>query len=174
MSNPCFIDGRLKIGKSDRDPTSFRKKELYTTGVPEPFEVEYIAFVEDYNNAERKIHRKLSKVRNRKDREFFNIPTPEAIHTIRELCTIKLEEVLYKSPQEIEQIEKAKKYEEEKRIAAHIKSIQESLKRQQELQKLMQESKNRKIELEKRGIELKKKREDIEKMERVKKAKKKR
>ena len=113
MSNPSFSDGRIKIGKSHSDPSSFRKKELYSTGVPEPFVVEYYAFVEDYNNAEIEIHRTLSKVRPNKDREFFNISPPEAILKIREICVIKLEEVFYKSPEEIEKIQKEKKFEAE-------------------------------------------------------------
>ena len=108
MSNPSFSDGRIKIGKSHSDPSSFRKKELYSTGVPEPFVVEYYAFVEDYNNAEIEIHRTLSKVRPNKDREFFNISPPEAIIKIRELCEIKYEEVFYRSPEEIENFQKIK------------------------------------------------------------------
>ena len=44
MSNPSFADGRIKIGKSDRDPEEFRKSELNSTGVPEPFKVEYSAY----------------------------------------------------------------------------------------------------------------------------------
>ena len=35
MINPSFPD-KIKIGKSKSDPSSFRKDELYTTGVPDP------------------------------------------------------------------------------------------------------------------------------------------
>ena len=49
MSNPVFKDGRIKIGKSKSDPSSWRLNELYTTGVPEPFKVEYSAFTENYD-----------------------------------------------------------------------------------------------------------------------------
>ena len=72
MSNEIFKDGRLKIGMSNSDPSSFRKDRLYTTGVPEPFKVEYSAFVEDYENVERIVRQKLYAVRPNKDREFFN------------------------------------------------------------------------------------------------------
>ena len=34
MSNPSFADGKIKIGKSQKDP-SFRREELNSTGVPE-------------------------------------------------------------------------------------------------------------------------------------------
>ena len=39
MSNPAFPQ-LLKIGKSGKDPTGDRVKELNQTGVPEPFKVE--------------------------------------------------------------------------------------------------------------------------------------
>tara|TARA_A100001015_G_C14355920_1_gene468566 strand:+ start:320 stop:514 length:195 start_codon:yes stop_codon:yes gene_type:complete len=45
MSNPSFTDGKIKIGKSQKDP-ALRKEELNTTGLPEPFELEYYALVE--------------------------------------------------------------------------------------------------------------------------------
>ena len=41
MSNPSFADGRIKIGKSDRDPEEIGKPALNSTGEPEPFKVEY-------------------------------------------------------------------------------------------------------------------------------------
>ncbi len=142
MSNPSFSDGRIKIGKSQSDPSSFRKKELYSTGVPEPFVVEYYAFVQDYNNAEKKIHKRLSKFRPNKDREFFSIEIPEAIIKIRELCIIKYEEVFYKSPHEIEQIEKEKRFQlemelrEKERIATlENKKIEEQKKEEEEKRK---------------------------------------
>tara|TARA_B100000287_G_scaffold281975_1_gene265690 strand:+ start:1021 stop:1530 length:510 start_codon:yes stop_codon:yes gene_type:complete len=36
MSNPA-LGNRIKIGKSSRDPKSFREKELSDTAIPEPF-----------------------------------------------------------------------------------------------------------------------------------------
>lgn len=52
MSNPS-IQGKIKIGKSASDPKSFRKEELYTTSVPEPFVVEYSVFEENYDEIEK-------------------------------------------------------------------------------------------------------------------------
>ena len=47
MSNPGF-DGRVKIGKSIKDPTMDRVEELNsTTSVPEPFKVEYYCYVDN-------------------------------------------------------------------------------------------------------------------------------
>ena len=53
MSNPAFPD-LIKIGKSKKDPTTDRVSELNQTGVPEPFKVEYYAFVEDEDYLEQK------------------------------------------------------------------------------------------------------------------------
>lgn len=115
MSNPSFADGRIKIGKSDRDPTT-RKEELETTGVPEPFVVEYYAFVEDHHRLERELHRYFSSFRPNKNREFFTCSIPEVINIVRDKSVILHEKVNYKSPEEIEKIrlEKAKKKELEK------------------------------------------------------------
>tara|TARA_B100000282_G_scaffold66793_2_gene44996 strand:+ start:4536 stop:5387 length:852 start_codon:yes stop_codon:yes gene_type:complete len=92
MSNPSFTDNRIKIGRSKSDPSSFRKDELYSTGVPEPFRVEYFAFVEDYKSVELQIHKRLIDKRPNKNREFFTSSIAEAINTIRETAEIKFEE----------------------------------------------------------------------------------
>ena len=48
MSNPAF-PGLLKIGRSRKDPTIDRVNELtLSAGVPQPFKVEYSAFVDDH------------------------------------------------------------------------------------------------------------------------------
>lgn len=92
MSNPVFGDGRIKIGKSKSDPSSFRKDELYSTGVPEPFQLEYFAFVENYDSVELEVHKRLNDNRPNKDREFFTTTIIDAINTIREISNIKYEE----------------------------------------------------------------------------------
>ena len=92
MSNPIFSDSRIKIGKSKSDPSSFRKDELYSTGVPAPFKIEYFAFVENYDSVEMQVHKRLDDERPNKDREFFTSTITEAINTIREISNIKYEE----------------------------------------------------------------------------------
>ena len=145
MSNPSFSDGRIKIGKSKSDPSAFRKEELYSTGVPEPFEIEYFAFVEDYDRIEVLIHKKLDDYRPNKKREFFTCSIPSAILCIQQISSIKFEEILYKSPQELEeerQKNEAKKLDEQKRERLEQKKI------------------DAKISAEKRRLEIIKKRED--------------
>ena len=96
MSNPAFKDGRLKIGISKSDPSSQRQAELYSTGVPEPFKLEYFAFIENYENVERVVHSKLADKRPRIDREFFKVSVPEAIAVISQSAKIKYQEIFYK------------------------------------------------------------------------------
>lgn len=96
MSNPSFKDGLVKIGKSDRDP-SIRSSELYTTGVPGSFNIEYYAFVADHNSLEMLVHKKLAQYRFNESREFFTCPVPIIIEYIREQAAsdLKFEEVFY-------------------------------------------------------------------------------
>ena len=54
MSNSSFQQGIVKIGKSERDPSIYRKKELETSGVPSAFCVEYKALVDDEHHEEGK------------------------------------------------------------------------------------------------------------------------
>jgi hypothetical protein len=99
MSNSGF-DGRLKIGKSIKDPTKDRVEELNsTTSVPEPFKVEYYCFVEKFDKLEQEIHKRLADSRPNKRREFFQIGLMEAIATIQEIADdlggIKFEEFYF-------------------------------------------------------------------------------
>ena len=99
MSNPAFPN-LLKIGKSTKDPTKYRVNELNQTGVPEPFKVDYYAFVEDEDDLERMVHDELASQRPNKNREFFSVDYIEAIKTIRDLANqhsvLKYEQIVTK------------------------------------------------------------------------------
>ena len=59
MSNSGF-DGRLKIGKSIKDPTGDRLVELNSsTSTPEPFKVEYYCYVDQFHKLEARVHKIL-------------------------------------------------------------------------------------------------------------------
>ena len=107
MSNPAFPN-LIKIGKSKRDPTTDRVKELNQTGVPEPFKVEYYAFVEDEDYLERALHTRFNAQRPNQNREFFGVDCLEAIEAIRTLslirAKIKYEEVFYVSAERLAQM----------------------------------------------------------------------
>ena len=74
LINPA-MPGIVKIGKTDRDNPKVRMKELYTTGVPLPFECPIAVEVEDEQavRLEKALHRAFSPYRINPSREFFEI-----------------------------------------------------------------------------------------------------
>ena len=140
MSNPAFPN-LLKIGKSKKDPTTDRVNELNQTGVPEPFKVEYYAFVEDEDYLERVVHQKFASQRPNKNREFFSVDCVEAIDAIRQLSKpnseivfggsgseIKYEEVFNVAPEELlafREQEKIKEAEREKEAEKFVREWNE-------------------------------------------------
>ena len=81
LSNPS-MPGVIKIGQSSNDPAA-RANELYTTGVPEPFLIEYKGLFEGYAKLERSVHDALSDSRRSSNREFFEIEIWVAVDLIR-------------------------------------------------------------------------------------------
>ena len=122
MSNKSFADKRIKVGISKSDPTQ-RKDNLYSTGVPEPFVVEYYSLVEEYEEIEKKVHKKLSGLRPNKQREFFICSIEKAIVTIRDCAEINYERIFYKTDKQLkieqEELDKCKKLERESIIREH-------------------------------------------------------
>lgn len=86
---PSFI----KVGTTKR-PVLERMKDLYSSGVPVPFECHYAAVVEDEKNVERRIHRAFEKFRVNKNREFFELDPEAAADIIR---LVEIEDVTPKS-----------------------------------------------------------------------------
>jgi hypothetical protein len=82
MSNPG-MPKLLKIGKTSKDPSTFRLDELYTTGVPFPFECEYYIYVADCDWLERNVFAELEEFRPNPKREFFEVNCSEAIKAIQ-------------------------------------------------------------------------------------------
>jgi hypothetical protein len=100
MSNSAFKANIVKIGMSDRDPSHFRYAELSTTGVPDPFFVEYYAFTIEPEKLEKDVHDHLSTFRRSQNREFFNISAKDAISAIKKIgeSRIKFEEEFHNQP----------------------------------------------------------------------------
>ena len=122
LSNPAFPH-LIKIGKSDRDPIEFRTNELYSTGVPYPFTVEYFALVDNHHFIEAECHRLLAEFRPNKGREFFEYPIPEAIALIRRIAPVmRGQQVNYKTAEEIRAAEI--RYKNEQQEKARIKENQ--------------------------------------------------
>ena len=77
LTNPA-MPGIVKIGKTTRGMGA-RLNELYSTGVPLPFECEYAARVDDESKVERAFHQAFGPYRINPRREFFDIDPEQAI-----------------------------------------------------------------------------------------------
>ena len=77
MSNPLY-QGILKVGITERTPEE-RAKELYTTGVPLPFKVEFAKKVSNPREKESLLHKLLEQYTERISgrREFFRVGVEE-------------------------------------------------------------------------------------------------
>jgi hypothetical protein len=87
FSNPAYKDNLIKVGKTSRT-TSERGSELFTTGVPEAFSLEYKAYVKNHSSAEKRVHHNLNSFRVRQNREFFDCEINVAVRAIRHCCEI--------------------------------------------------------------------------------------
>ena len=86
LTNPA-MPNMVKIGKTTRN-VELRLADLYSTGVPLPFECEYAAKVKDVDKTEKAFHTAFSPNRVNPKREFFNIDPEQAI-AVLELMTIE-------------------------------------------------------------------------------------
>lgn len=76
------MPGIVKIGRTSGLPED-RAKDLYTTGVPEPFEVAYRTATSRPEAVERRAHELLSKYRSNPKREFFRASLNDAVEAVR-------------------------------------------------------------------------------------------
>lgn len=89
LTNPSFKEDWVKIGKSSR-PVNVRSKELDNTAVPLPFEIFATIRTVKYNEVEKLIHKtidRLTDLRIRQNREFFNIQPQIALDILRDIST---------------------------------------------------------------------------------------
>ncbi len=73
-SNPSYQDNLVKIGSSHKP--NIRMKQLYSTGVPEPFSIVYLLRCYDntHEKVEKRIHDIFDSYRTNPKREFFSLP----------------------------------------------------------------------------------------------------
>ena len=91
LTNPSFKEDWIKIGKSSR-PVDVRSKELDNTVVPLPFEIFATIKTAKYNEVEKIVHKtidRLTNLRIRQNREFFNVP-PQVALDILEILLLPL------------------------------------------------------------------------------------
>ena len=79
LTNPC-MPGLVKIGMTTQEDIDKRMKELYTTGVPVPFECQFACKVnnKDCAKIEKALHTAYEPQRVNKNREFFKINVEQA------------------------------------------------------------------------------------------------
>lgn len=77
LSNP-EMPHIVKIGKTQAGRVRRRAEELFTTGVPVPFNVEYAAYVADAHAAEKAVHNSLKLYRTHAQREHFRVSVEAA------------------------------------------------------------------------------------------------
>lgn len=75
------MPGLVKIGRSIHGGSN-RARQIYTTGVPTPFDLAFEIFSGDTDLMEKHIHHALSKYRVNEGREFFSCPLHVAIHAV--------------------------------------------------------------------------------------------
>ena len=89
LTNPA-MPGLVKIGKTTQSEISARLSQLYTTGVPLPFDCEYAVKVADMTQVENALHFAFGDNRINLKREFFEID-PDRVKAILDI--LKLEDV---------------------------------------------------------------------------------
>ena len=88
LTNPGFREDWVKIGKSSR-PVDIRSKELDNTAVPLPFEIFATLKTIKYNEVEKLVHKtidRLTDLRIRQNREFFNVAPQMALEIFRDIA----------------------------------------------------------------------------------------
>ena len=89
LTNPSFREDWVKIGKSSR-PVDVRSKELDNTAVPLPFEIFATMETAKYNEVKRLVHKtiyRLTDLRIRQNREFFNVAPQIALDIFQDIAS---------------------------------------------------------------------------------------
>ena len=124
LTNPSFREDWVKIGKSSR-PVDVRSKELDNTAVPLPFEIYATLKTTKYAKVERQIHKqidRLTDLRIRQNREFFNIAPSVALDIMRDIAYLLDDAELYVYVDGKPVVSKSK--DEDKKIEAESKEKQ--------------------------------------------------
>lgn len=98
LTNPA-MPGLVKIGMTTQSGVDGRLKQLYTTGVPVPFECVYACQVADADKVESALHFAFGDSRINKNREFFKLNAERAISILK---LVQIREVTNQINKEIE------------------------------------------------------------------------
>ncbi|GAA4736423.1 GIY-YIG nuclease family protein [Flavisolibacter ginsenosidimutans] len=101
LTNPA-IPNMIKIGMTTHEDVKLRMAQIYTTGVPLPFECVYAAKVLNYEKVEKALHIAFGPDRVNPKREFFEIDPMQAIAIIK---LMEIEDVTPKVANEKEEVD---------------------------------------------------------------------
>lgn len=82
LTNPA-MPGLTKIGMTTQEGIALRLNQLYTTGVPLPFECVFACQVKDCDKVEKAFHFAFGNVRVNPKREFFRVEPERVIEVLR-------------------------------------------------------------------------------------------
>jgi len=99
MSNASFDEDVIKIGWSRKHP-SLRACELYTSGLPTPFVIEFVIITSKGNGSklEKDIHKYLNQHRINNKREFFKINKNDLFNIITDELKLEITNDLLNIP----------------------------------------------------------------------------
>lgn len=101
LTNPA-MPGIVKIGKTSRGSVDARLNELYSTGVPVPFECEFAGKVTDESKVEKAFHLAFGPYRINPKREFFQIEPEQAIALLELMITEDVTPTLQKEADSVD------------------------------------------------------------------------
>lgn len=86
LTNPA-MPGLVKIGKTTQLEVEERMKQLYSTGVPVPFDCAFACKVKDATDVEKALHLAFGMTRINPNREFFKLE-PERVIAVLQLLKV--------------------------------------------------------------------------------------
>lgn len=101
LTNPA-MPNLIKIGMTTGQDVKMRMAQIYTTGVPLPFECVYAARVANHEKVEKALHIAFGPNRVNTKREFFEIDASQAIAIIK---LMEIEDMTPKVEKEKEQVD---------------------------------------------------------------------
>jgi hypothetical protein len=106
LTNPA-MPGLVKIGKTYSEDVGSRMAQLYTTGLPFPFDVRFACKVPNADEVERAFHVAFGPYRVNPKREFFKIDPDQAIAILKLMHVVEATDLLESSGDEIPAEDKA-------------------------------------------------------------------
>ncbi len=97
------MPGLVKIGYTTQDDANTRIAQLYATGVPIPFTLEYACKVQNAEEVEKALHVAFSPNRVNPKREFFRIEAEQAIAILKLLHTEEATQEISEQPTTLDQ-----------------------------------------------------------------------